>query len=198
VRRADYIREVTELRRRNRGRELCGTFNPLIIEDLFLKQCQPWRALAGDLQERVIADARTLMESILEETAAAETLAAIREVIEDGIRRVTKCVAEKADEVLGHLSGIPQTYNHYLTDTVQKIQQDRQVAKLKASLSRRFGDADSSVLVRLSPSSILEIMTDNLVINMEEYASSTAIDFSEAYFKVRSDNKLTACMGERR
>lgn len=41
ISRSDYINEVKELMRRSQGRELPGTINPLVIGELFTKQCQP-------------------------------------------------------------------------------------------------------------------------------------------------------------
>jgi hypothetical protein len=41
ISRADYGKKVREIMRRSRGCELPGTFNPLIIGELFKEQCQP-------------------------------------------------------------------------------------------------------------------------------------------------------------
>lgn len=41
ISRLAYIKEVKELMKKSRGCELPGTFNPLIIGELFTEQCQP-------------------------------------------------------------------------------------------------------------------------------------------------------------
>lgn len=46
VTRAEFIDGIKELLSIKRGRELPGTFNPLIVSDLFFEQAQPWEQLA--------------------------------------------------------------------------------------------------------------------------------------------------------
>ncbi|KAG9256548.1 P-loop containing nucleoside triphosphate hydrolase protein [Emericellopsis atlantica] len=182
--RSDYVEKVKELMRRNKGRELSGTFNPLVIGDLFLEQCKPWQGLASDLQVRIDADARSLIKDILSETTAPETQDAIRGVINERMDKITDLMAEKTREILRpHISGIPQTYNHYLTDTVQKIQQERREANWKKKIVDDFGkDEGGGYLV--SWNDLQALLQDQNDPDMENNASSDAIDFSEAYFKL--------------
>ena len=37
----------------SRGRELPGTYNPMIVAELFSKQCKPWQRMVRCLLERV-------------------------------------------------------------------------------------------------------------------------------------------------
>ena len=53
VSRGKYVQQVRALTRRNRGRELPGTFNPLIIGELFTEQCQPWSGIAQGAKETI-------------------------------------------------------------------------------------------------------------------------------------------------
>ena len=45
ISRSDFLDNVRELVRRSRGCELPGTFNPLVIGDLFYQQSKPWKRL---------------------------------------------------------------------------------------------------------------------------------------------------------
>ncbi|KAL8852805.1 MAG: hypothetical protein Q9221_002314 [Calogaya cf. arnoldii] len=45
IRHSNYVNHVLDLMRRTKGRELPGTFNPLIIGDLFYEQSKPWKTL---------------------------------------------------------------------------------------------------------------------------------------------------------
>ncbi|KAK8090772.1 hypothetical protein PG994_000277 [Apiospora phragmitis] len=49
--RADYLKVVEELMEECRGRELPGTYNPLVVGDLFARQCKPWKDLKAKLDE---------------------------------------------------------------------------------------------------------------------------------------------------
>jgi hypothetical protein len=43
--REEFIDHIQHLMRRTKGRELPGTFNPMIVADLFREQASPWEAL---------------------------------------------------------------------------------------------------------------------------------------------------------
>jgi hypothetical protein len=49
VSRSEYIQEVMLIMKQNRGRELPGTYSPLIVAELFSRQCRPWQALVDNL-----------------------------------------------------------------------------------------------------------------------------------------------------
>jgi hypothetical protein len=40
--------------RKSRGRELPGTFNPLIIGELFTEQCQSWRDITIGTKDTIL------------------------------------------------------------------------------------------------------------------------------------------------
>ena len=46
--RKTFVDRVMNLMSRTRGRELPGTFNPLIVKDLFSEQCRPWTGIVND------------------------------------------------------------------------------------------------------------------------------------------------------
>ncbi len=64
------------------------------------------------------------MEAVLRHVADGETAGALlRVVIDPTMENIKKELADKADEILElHILGHPITYNHYLTDNVQKVQ----------------------------------------------------------------------------
>lgn len=52
ISRSDYVAQVKELMMESRGRELPGTYNPLIVAELFSNQCKPWQGMMRNLLER--------------------------------------------------------------------------------------------------------------------------------------------------
>lgn len=120
--RSEFVAEVSTMMQRNRGRELHGTFNPLIAGELFTAQCQPWKDLAQRYVDLILAATRDLLHKVMEHVAdevTGERL--LRDVIEPSMSRLKGSVQVKLEELLApHLSGHPITYNHYLTENTQK------------------------------------------------------------------------------
>ncbi|KAI1506910.1 Dynamin family protein [Pyrenophora tritici-repentis] len=54
ISRSDYIAKVTRLLKRSRGRELPGTFDPLIVGQLFHEQREPWAKLVNQYLEIIL------------------------------------------------------------------------------------------------------------------------------------------------
>ena len=59
ISRSDFIDNVLGLVKRSRGRELPGTFNPLIVGDLFYQYSKPWKSLVDRYSEIIIDATRT-------------------------------------------------------------------------------------------------------------------------------------------
>jgi hypothetical protein len=123
ISRSDYMLEVKSLMRRNRGRELPGTWNPMIISELFRDQCQPWKKIVGGCIAEIIRAVHQVINDILEHVSVGETTEGIRrDIINAKMEILTQNLQEKVSEILNpHYSGHPITYNHYLTATVQKV-----------------------------------------------------------------------------
>ena len=71
--RSDYIDEVTDLMKKSRGRELPGTFNPLVVGELFSEQCRPWRGISNASKDDILAAVYRTTRAILDHVAAEET-----------------------------------------------------------------------------------------------------------------------------
>ncbi|KAK3935517.1 hypothetical protein QBC46DRAFT_346536 [Diplogelasinospora grovesii] len=178
ISRSTYIEEVRELMRESRGRELPGTYNPMIVAELFSKQCKPWQRMVRRLLERVFDSASMTIEAVLRHVADGETAEALlRVVIDPTMENIKKELTSKADEILEpHISGHPITYNHYLTDNVQKERFRSFFGKdelLEGATNYRFDMQD-----------FLDALTAHTEPDMDTYSCSMAIDMIEAYYKV--------------
>lgn len=71
--RSDYLQVVKKLMVECRGRELPGTFNPLVASDLFSQQCQPWEPITQNLAEEVHEAAATTLNNMLSEICDKNT-----------------------------------------------------------------------------------------------------------------------------
>jgi GTP-binding protein EngB required for normal cell division len=188
ISRSEYINEVKELMRRSRGCELPGTFNPLIIGELFTEQCQPWRSLAMNAKDTILLAVYQVIQAILDRIAAEETLDGIFRIVSKGMDTLKKDLDQKVVELLDpHYHSHPITYNHYLTDTVQKAQSERRRCDLKKSLEQFFGAEsfnNKQEKVEMVPQQIFSLFEERIEIEMERYASELMVDYMQAYYKV--------------
>ncbi|KAH0592650.1 hypothetical protein MHUMG1_09642 [Metarhizium humberi] len=187
ITRSAYMREVKDLMRRSRGRELPGTFNPLIIGELFVEQCQPWDGIAADVKSDVLRIVYDVAKTIVEHVAVEETAEGILQVINKAINSLSdELDSEFQKLLLPYRTVHPITYNHYLTDTVQKIQEKRRRHKLREEFRKLLGDDEMRPVIHnvcMNPSELISQLEDHTEVDMESYACSLAIDYAEAYYK---------------
>lgn len=123
----------------------------------------------------------------LGEVVAPETRYANLQRINVGMESIKGQLGAKCDEILHrHYYGHPITYNHYLIDVVQKVQQERRDKELRAIIKDHVGSVELHSKVYLSPSLLYQSLSRHVEVDMDKFASSSAIDYMEAYFKVRS------------
>lgn len=170
ISRKDYVDEVDELIRRSRGRELPGTFNPLIIGTLFVRQSRPWKKLSDDCLDDIVKATETMVEHAIGQVTAPETRNAILQKASDGIASAKKLLHSKTEEILDQFHSIhPITYNHSFTTTFQKIQDERQRHDLSLRRGQGLGYSNGGF-----------IQNQTTVMS----SSSIAIDYAEAYYQV--------------
>lgn len=186
--RTSYAKKVNELIRLNRGCELPGTFNPLLVGEMFSEQCQPWGNLARDSVRSILTFARTTLLAATKHVADEETAKRLNvQVITPRVIDLETSTLEKLDELLEkYTKGHPITYNHYLTENVQKAQKARHERKLREEMSL-FCDVNCSTATNMyfNPEKLFSSVLDTTQPDMETYASMMAIDLMEAYYKVR-------------
>jgi hypothetical protein len=178
---------------KSRGRELPGTFNPLIIGELFTEQCQPWRAIVLDTKKSIIQKVYVTIHAILDHIAVDETTEGIFRIISGRIDSLKGDLDQRVANLLDpHYTVHPITYNHYLTDNVQKAQADRRRQKFERNLINFMGLSsvkdESSIIVKAAE--LLSLLEESTETDMERYASDLAVDYMQAYYKVRSQRRI--------
>ncbi|KAK8113072.1 hypothetical protein PG984_013598 [Apiospora sp. TS-2023a] len=189
ISRSNYIDEVKVLMKESRGRELPGTYQPLIVAELFSKQCKPWKGLVVDLTDRILASSLSTLSAALHcvvDDNTAESL--LQEVVGPSMDELKSGLITKVKEILDpHMSGHPITYNHYLTENVQKVQAARQRREMEDQLKSFFGLSalpDSRDSHSLNPKALLDTLVSHSEPDMDKLSCSMAIDMMEAYYKV--------------
>lgn len=193
VSRPEYIREVMTLMKRSRGCELPGTYNPLIIGNLFYEQSKNWGRLAEQYTGSILDATRVTLNAILEYTideASSEGL--MRYIINPAMDVLKKDLEAMVASVLEpHQRGHPITYNHYFTDNIQKAKAQHRKNLLTRQLDSFFGtnSVKGETLVEsrsFDVSSLLRTLDQSTEADMTRYACSEAIDCMQAYYKVCS------------
>lgn len=187
--RQGYMEHVKALIEKNRGRELPGTFNPMVVSEMFSEQCAPWKALTEGMIAQAVRSCEVactrMMQHIVDEDMA-ETI--LSQVINPAMEEIKTMLRGKIDELLSpHIAGHPITYNHYLTDTIQKIQFDRLRRKLETGIERHFGaeNMKAGVKFAINSQALLKSLEVSVNPDMTDHACDMAIDTMQAYYKVR-------------
>ncbi|KAK7191895.1 dynamin family protein [Paraphaeosphaeria sporulosa] len=189
ITRTAYVAKVKTLLKRSRGRELPGTFDPLIIGQLFHEQRKPWTNLVNDAVDKVVQAIHFVVRSVLSQHSNASTLdALLKHFIYPRLEGLTRELRAKVEELLTpHDTGHPITYNHYLTENVQKAQDKRRARDIKKSLEKFFGGdytSEGTHVMHINVNELIQVLVTKTEADMNNYASSTATDFMEAYYKV--------------
>jgi len=187
ISRSDYLEEVTVLMRRSRGCELPGTFNPLIIGELFAEQCKPWKRFVTKAKDDVIEATYNTMTAIVDHSTVSDTTDVILRIINRGIEALRLDLDETVSQLLDPFSsGHPITYNHYLIDSVQKTQSERRRESFKQALQKHLGidNLENVNQCYFQPIHLLDAVDQSIETDMLRYASNSAVDYMQAYYKV--------------
>jgi GTPase SAR1 family protein len=175
---------------RSRGRELPGTFNPLLIGELFHEQASPWRALATEHLEQVWKATKVFLENAIKSLTDPCTYDAlfrywIDVILEEKLQRARKTLDRLMEDCDKH----PITYNHYfienLQNTVQKRREEEVSKRLKEFFSQKYTDGRDQVYqATFSFKSLVASLSLQTEADTDTYACIEILDRMEAYYKV--------------
>ncbi|CZT44157.1 uncharacterized protein RSE6_04290 [Rhynchosporium secalis] len=198
IMRSSYLEIVKELLAECRGRELPGTFNPLVIGDLFSRQCKPWEYITQTLAEQghplmdFLESAATTFNKLLSEICDENTRSRLmKALIQPSHSKLRQDLKAKLDELLKpHLAIHPITYNDFLVETVQTIQGARHDRAFEVIAEAACGFTTKSAPDTLDDTednfdinirSLLQKLQDGTRPEVEKYSVSLAADVAAAY-----------------
>ncbi|RAL11843.1 uncharacterized protein BO97DRAFT_443556 [Aspergillus homomorphus CBS 101889] len=190
VTRSGFIDHIQELMKQTRGRELPGTFNPMIVGELFLEQCRPWEAITRQHILTTWKATQTFLLLLIGHISdEATSVVLLAEVISPALDQLREVLVRRCNELLEtHQKGHPITYNHYFTETLQKIRASRREGELSEAIERFFGVNDLQRAVALNGIYRLQDLLQSLLQSSEpdmmRFASAEALDCMLAYYKV--------------
>lgn len=196
--RDECVEKIVLVIQKSRGRELPGMFNPMIVAELFKELSSPWQKIAEDHVLDVWKAVRLSLNHLIAHVADPTTVKSILAgVFEPHLYSLLKTLREKLSGLLKpHQSGHPITYNHYFTETLQSIRNEREQSRLVALLEEEFGVTDlgteTPIRRTIDFGRFLERLRVPRQRDMDHSAASDALDCLDAYYKVRQHHE---CMG---
>ena len=193
ITRKDLLKHIDNLIHRTRGRELPGTFNPLVVSDLFLEQSRPWEAIVRAHIQSVWESARVFINLVTAHVADRSTSKMLQEeVFEPAMAKILKNMEKKTSELLSaHKDSHPITYNHYFTETLQNLRRERIERDIEEIVKRFFNITGQDLTTNNNVGNYTWPLK-NLVVSlagsnqpsMGGFAAQEALDCLLAYYKV--------------
>lgn len=191
IARDEFLDHVQHLMRRTKGRELPGTFNPMIVADLFLDQSSPWEAIAQSHIDKVWKAAKEFLSLAATYIADATTSRALFQMIfEPALNQMLGILSAKTAELLKpHQKSHPITYNHYFTETLQKVRSERSKNEFSRVVKNFFGvsSLEPNFYANQHHKDLGQLVTalvQSTDPDMNRFACSEALDCMKAYYKV--------------
>ena len=186
--RADAIEWVRKLLVRSRGRELPGSFNPLLSSELFRDQSRPWERIAYEHVHNVWRASKLFLEEVLNKVTNQEIFGSLfTHWIDPKLDERIQGANQRLEGLLIDRQRHAITYNHYYTDVLQSLREKRQVNQLVTKIQRFIGSSgkiDSDDASRLA--SLLTTQSEH---DMDAYACSELLDSLQAFYKVSTQDQ---------
>ena len=189
ITREKFLDHIQHLMQRTRGRELPGTFNPMVVADLFLEQSTPWEAITQSHVKKVWKATKEFISLTTAYAADPATSKALfQKVFVPALSQLIDSLMTKTTELLmPHKTSHPITYNHYFTETLQKVHSRKWDEGEYTRIIKSFFGASSIESVHVGSRDLRPLVT--ALVNRPEpdvnrFACSEALDCMETYYQV--------------
>jgi hypothetical protein len=192
--REEAIEWASKVIEKSRGLELPGVFNHQVISQLFWEQSSKWERFARYHIDCVADNCQAFVNQVLDEVAAPEVkMRLLAHTVDGALKDARQKAMIELAKIVGDLKRQPITYNHYFTDTVQKMHH----SKIKHAMTRAidestkqvgpmhagFGVPTSDMHKVVDPELLSMNMTAHVEQDMTKYAADQALDTQTAYYK---------------
>ncbi|KXJ89924.1 P-loop containing nucleoside triphosphate hydrolase protein [Microdochium bolleyi] len=187
--RDQFIRKIMIKMSHARGRELPGSFDPMIVAELFREQAVPWKRLAHAHIKRSWEACKLFLKQVVEHVADLNTSATIyQNIVKSAMDEILVDLTHLTNEVLKqHQVLHPITYNPDFADALQKLRKDSRRAGI-ASATMKYFEVSSLAKVhcgQVDLSELVEKLTGHTIEpDVNRFAASEALDMMQAYYKV--------------
>ncbi|KAF8243761.1 hypothetical protein K440DRAFT_605883 [Wilcoxina mikolae CBS 423.85] len=167
----------------SRGRDLPGTFNSLLISELFWEQSKGWEKIARRHLDKVFRECNDFLKIVLKNLAPARVIDSLFAChIDTMMAERFKSANSELEELLGDRRRHAITYNRAYTETLQKIREKR--------LRDQYKDAINTVLTKsgfssgLTTEQLLQALVTPAKSNVDDYACQEVLDCMLAFYQV--------------
>jgi hypothetical protein len=173
---------------RSRGLELPGSFNPLIISQLFWEQSTPWTNLALTHIESVANKSKAFVDIVLDECAPADIRTRLADYcVEEALEQALKAAKEELSRILADKERNLMTYNNLFTTKLQDQRKSKLVQVLSsvakaASVSWTKEDDGNRLETYIDPKKLEGEMHSGIGKNMDKFSAEDALDTQIAYY----------------
>ena len=168
-----------------RGRELPGTYNPMLIGELFREYSVDWNSITHRHLRRIWQQAKHFVELVLHNIADEHVVdMCCRLVIDPELEDILESAVERVDSFLTELKRQPITYNDYFMDTVQKIRRARIEDEMRRKLERAIETRRGTIHTEDAGWAVSGMLSESRL-DMDAVAAEEVVDRMFAYYKVR-------------
>jgi len=188
VDREDEIKRVRKILARSRGRELPGTFNPLLISQLFWAQSANWKAIAEYHVYQVAHVCSELVDAAIDFCVPSDVASRLQTLKVDATlnSRLTKA-KEELEQIITDAKHHPITYDPAYMNIVQEKRYEKQTSKLKQLAKQAEVEvwSDDSELPEkyLKPDILHKSIGQLIEPDMDRVSAEDALDCQQAYYK---------------
>lgn len=192
--RTEFVEEVRQRLRRNRGTELPGNFSSSIVGELFYQQAQSWKSIVSQCVDDLLHDIRGATILMLSEALDDHTVLELtKNVVNYQLQEIEDSFRTKTMELLKpQQTGHPITYTSQYVDIIQETRdrhlRDAIINKLKVFFGDEFRkDTHALNSYYFQMQGLIDSVSSRSETDMERFACSEAIDCMQAYYQVRSE-----------
>jgi len=183
---AEAIAWVKPLVDNGRGRELPGTFNPILVCPLFHEQSKKWEAFAVSHLNQAFAACREFLSQLVPHIAkgnASVSSALFQRWFNEAMTQQLAEAKKELEKLFEDRRRHAVTYNHYYTENVQESEKEDE-KKMLTAIADQFSTYNTSNqhAIALDFKNRLEIKKTE--VNMEDYACEQLLRSMQAYYKV--------------
>ena len=186
--RRQAVDRTLHLLRIGRGRELPGTYNPMLIGELFREYSVDWESITHKHLRWIWQQAKHFVELVLHKIADDHVVdMCCRLVTDPELEDILKFAVERLGSFLTELKRQPITYNHYFVDTVRKIRRARIEREICTKLERAIEKNGGTIHTEDARWAVLGMLSESRL-DMDAVAAEEVVDHTFAYYKVRLTN----------
>jgi hypothetical protein len=139
--RSEYLDRIEQLIRRTRGRERPGTYNSMVVANLFVEQSQPWPSIVKQYSDDVIQSIESYLHLLVAYVADHTTCEQLFEVVfKPALYELKAALEKKLTELLAeHRESHPVTYSHHFIESVDEVATTQLETKFTSVIKDFFG-----------------------------------------------------------